>query len=544
VLPVVSGLLLALSLPPFPFGPLAFVALVPLTIHVCELPADPQGRRASLRAGLWTGAVFFAALVWWIPFSLPGRPWMGAAYWVASVAVLALFPALAARLLHDGLRRAHLPLWLALPLAWTAAEWLRGAMPGGLAFPWAGLALALVDFPLALGGAAWVGEHGVAFWIALVNGLIAGAVLEARRSKGRVQAATDGVVGLGAGTPSRAARRPVVASILVATLPPGLLSLRAAAASDAETHVLRVAVIQTAIPQTLRENPEGGARAMSEALGRLLPAVAAGAADLVVLPETAFPVALEAALARGYLDSLREHSRRLRAPIVVGALGTAEAVSSDGRAVVYNSVFVVDSSGVRGRYDKRHLVPGVERAPFLPASVAAALGDTAAYGVGQPAPLPVRAAVGDLEIGPLVCFETAFGPLARGHARAGARLLVNVTNDAWFGATLAGPAARAQHEAHAVLRAVESGLPVVRAANGGVSMWVSPVGRARRVAEAGQEASGLYAISLPDSAAPARWLGEVLGPLSALAGLLLLASPGARRRPPRGTLAERPKALG
>jgi apolipoprotein N-acyltransferase len=191
-------------------------------------------------------------------------------------------------------------------------------------------------------------------------------------------------------------------------------------------------------------------------------------------------------------------------------------------------VFVVDSAGISGRYDKRRLVPVIERNPVVGSRALALLGDTTSYEIGGRRE-PLQA--GDLQIGALVCFESAFGGLARDPLRSGARLLINVTNDAWFGGGLTGVAARAQHEAHARLRALEGGVPLVRSANGGRSLWIDRSGRVTTVARSGEEGVAVALVTLAEPPSARRlWLHGAVGPAAALATLLALAVGGRRTR--------------
>jgi apolipoprotein N-acyltransferase len=421
------------------------------------------------------------------------------------VALLALAPALAGWLLHAGVHRAGVPIALALPLAWSAAEWARGSLPGGFAFPWAGTALTLTGSPRALALLPWIGEHGVTLWIALVNGLVTAAVV--RR-----------------GAPSRARLVTVLAAGGVAALPMAIPPLLPTGTQAPAAPTVRVAVLQTAVPFGVRLDPTAGADAMAAAVENLLARVDAGSVEVVVLPETAFPLPLESAAGRVHLTALQRHAARLGAPLAVGALGTSAGLPPRP----LNSVFVVDSTGISGRYDKRRLVPVIERNPLVGSRALALLGDTTSYEIGGRR-APLRA--GDLQIGALVCFESAFGGLARDPLRSGARLLINVTNDAWFGGGLPGAAARAQHEAHARLRALEGGAPLVRSANGGRSLWIDRAGRVTAVARSGEEGVAVALLTLAEPPSSGRlWLQGVVGPAAALATLLVLALGDRRRR--------------
>jgi len=534
LLPLVAGVLLALSMPPFSIGALSFVALAPFAVWVAGLSAGPEGGDRAMQGGIWFGAGFFTVLLHWVAFSLPSSPLMGVVACAAMVAGLCLFPAAAGWTFHR-LILGGVPVWLVLPVVWTATEWLRGHFPGGLAFPWGGLALSLTHLPEWITLARWTGEYGVAFWIALVNGLIAEAFLRWRARPGAGGASATG--GSRRSQGGRGAPLLLVVALVVAALPVVLSNFSGEASragGDARPSLavptsLRVALVQTAVSVETRRDPVQGAEVMAGALERLLATIPPGAVDLVVLPETAFLLPLELAEGAPYLNALRVHSARLQAPVLVGALGVDTGGARRASANVYNSVFHVDSSGVRARYDKRRLVPGVERTPLLPKRVLAALNDTASYAAGGwQQPLEIAATL----VGVLVCFESAFAPLARGSASAGAGLLVNVTNDAWFGAGPPGAAARAQHAAHLVLRAIENGVVVVRSANGGASMLVDVAGRVDRAAPASQE--GVHIVTVPTGGGdtPFVRIGEVVGKASTAAAALLLmwVLLGARRR--------------
>jgi apolipoprotein N-acyltransferase len=368
------------------------------------------------------------------------------------------------------------------------------------------------------------GEHAATFWIALINGLLAAAVVRGRARRDHARAREAGVLDEHETVGRRAVWPFGAAALLVAAVPLALpMVARGPGPAEASSgRTLRVALVQTSIPQSVREDAEAGAREMAAALDRLLPTVAPSSADLIVLPETAFLLPLESAEGRPYLEAVRAHAHRLGAPFLVGALGVDAHSSGERRRNVYNSVFLIDAGGVRGRYDKRHLVPGVERTPLLPARLAAAVGDTASYAMGARRTLIASTPVGELTVGLLICFETAFGALARWHVRAGAQLLVNVTNDAWFGEGMLGAGARAQHEAHLILRAVENGVPVVRSANGGVSMVVDSRGRMVRSGAAGEELAWVEPVRVGAAGPTGPRLGAVVGPLCVLAVAFLV----------------------
>lgn len=195
------------------------------------------------------------------------------------------------------------------------------------------------------------------------------------------------------------------------------------------------------------------------------------ATELVIWPETALP------------DDVRnsENSYALvwslctnGTPILTGSLDTA--VPDTGEPQYFNSAFLFDVDGrIAGEYDKRRLVIGGEFIPladWVPAAWQVAWGWPASITPGERGAV-FRAGKRSVPLAPLVCFEDVFPDLARADVRAGARMLVNVTNDAWFDAYIAPW----QHLRNAVLRAVENRVPLVRAANTGVTGVVEPSGR-------------------------------------------------------------------
>src|SRR5690606_23141358 len=143
LLPTMSALLLAASHPPASVLPFALVGLVPMAVRVARLSAGRGGGSAAFRGGLLCGAVHHALLLWWI---VPALGWATALAVPAFLAVVAILAAVGGGFgwtLHRALHRAGAPLALALPVAWTAAEWARAHLPGGLAFPWLELGVAL-----------------------------------------------------------------------------------------------------------------------------------------------------------------------------------------------------------------------------------------------------------------------------------------------------------------------------------------------------------------------------------------------------------------
>jgi apolipoprotein N-acyltransferase len=229
----------------------------------------------------------------------------------------------------------------------------------------------------------------------------------------------------------------------------------------------RVTLLQPSIAQPLKWDPEYTQQTLGVYFG-LMRQVPADRPDIVVWPETALPTLLREDPA--LLASLSEMSEQLQAPLVVGSLD--EVAETRG---LRNTAFLVSGRGIEERYDKIQLVPFGE---FIPLSGVIGFvrewaefvseleaGSRLVVFPGPPAPFGV-----------VICYEGIFPDLVRGLVRGGARLMVNMTNDAWFGRT-SGPE---QHLTMYPFRAVEHRVAVVRAANTGVSAFIAPTGRIER----------------------------------------------------------------
>ncbi|MGW8266246.1 MAG: apolipoprotein N-acyltransferase [Longimicrobiales bacterium] len=531
-LAVVSAVLLILAFPPFHFLLLPFVALVPLGVALGSLRAGPGSGRRAVWMGLSFGVVHWGFLLVWVPLVVAPRfPWAYPGF-VTQVALLSGLTGLMAWVTHRLHAGCRVPLGLALPLAWAAMEWLKAHFPLGLSFPWLGLGISLTSWPPLLGIAEWTGEGGVAFWLAAVNGTLASAILAfPGREEGRWAGQSPwlrGALALGLGL------LPAVA---------GGIRARTLRLAPGPT----VAVVGTHVPRNLRLLPrESSAEGLAQAR-RALEGLRPGAADLVILPEATVAIPLDGPDGDVYLQDLKGMALGAGAPVVVGALATSREVGQDGGALagpppvgsgsrraipepgsaedvagtLTNSAYLVDSAGsFRGRYDKVRLVPGMEWGGFTPGSPGTVF------------------AVDGHAFGPLICYESLFGTLAREQWRAGSRILINLSSDIWFGeeGSRISSLFLHQHAAHLVMRAVETRVGVARAANGGFSFLLDPLGRrvSRLVAPSGGLAVSTVS-TYPGVTVFAR-TGDLLGHGVVLACLLLLGLSFPRLRgPPRSS---------
>ena len=496
-----SAALLALSYPPLHPFVLPFVGLVPFALWVADLPPGREGRDAARRGAVVFGAVYFGVVFYWILFALIWFTKLAIVAFAATLGILVVMTTVFAWLLHHGLHTTRLPLWVVLPVTWTALEWARAHLPSTLAFPWLGLGTSLTGFPEAVGIAEIVGARGVTFWIVLVNALLAGILVRVREGRGWFRDVA--VLGLVFGAP-----------IVWGVWRAGTLELR-----DAVT----VAVVQPNIPEHVKLDTQVGIDSTLASLDRLMPRVEPGSVDLVVLPEVTLSLFARAPGSGPAVDRLQAHSRETGAPLLFGALG----YSFDGLAGVeptvtpYNSAFLMEPQGLTDfEYDKRYLVPIVERVPFVPARLFGGLQYFGAYGVGEGWPL---AEVDDVLVGVLICYESTYPSAARALRNAGADIVVNITNDAWYGREplYARTTALWQHPAHLVMRAIENRIGVARSANTGISLFVDPLGEVYSATSLFEEDVRIDVVRTTDVLTFYTRYGDLVGTGAALAALCL-----------------------
>ena len=494
LLAFLAGAASTLALPPLEVWPALF-----LTFPVIVWTIDGA-------TGRWNGVAAAAAAGWCFGFGyfLCGLYWVGSAFlvdadifgWMMPFAVTAL-PAGLALFTAFGFALARL-LWtrgalriLTLAAALTLAEWLRGHVLTG--FPWNAFGYALAG-PLVLAqGAALVGLWGLTF--IAVSVFASPATLADDR----------------ADTP-----RPWLAPAAAIAVLAGLAIYGTARLSATPTQFVagvHLRIMQPNIPQDQRFNYSAKADVMGRYLAlssrRAVPP-AAGLAGVthLIWPESAFPFFLTREP-----DALAAIAELLPpgTVLITGAARYAEAESKPRRIRAFNSVYVIDHEGIiRATYDKIHLVPFGE---FLPLrSLLERLGLEQLVRVPGGFLAGARrdsiATPGAPSFVPLVCYEIIFPQDAVPQGERPGWLL-NVTNDGWFGAS-AGPF---QHLLQARMRAIEEGLPLVRAANTGISAVVDPLGRI--VAALPLASEGVLDAKLPE---------RMAAPLYALTGDRVVAA--------------------
>lgn len=493
--PLASGVLLALSFPPFNYPVLPFVALIPL-FHFLESVKSPF---RAFAGAFSCGLVFWGLLIYWITlFTHAGFVLL---IIVMSVNFL-LFTVVTRRLS----RRFGVPLSVGAPFVWTAVDYIHAH--GDLAFTWGQLAYSLSYHPLLIQFASVTGPYGVTFWIVSVNAVI---YLLLKR--------------VAAGLP---ARRALAAAVVLLAAPVSfgmLVYIRTGIEENAPT--ARVAYVQPSIPQDIKWSA-GMRDSTFDILGALSLSQSGNRPDLVVWPEAAAPAYLRTD--SRYRERVGAIARTLGSHLLTGA---PEYDYHENRKDYdsFNSAFLFDPSGdIIEKYDKIRMVPVSERMPFEDRLTF--LRDVDVGGSHfVPGDRNVVFEMGERRFGVLICFESIFPELSRKLAGDGAQFLVNITNDAWFERT----SAAYQHSAFLVLRAIENRREIVRSANTGVSAFYDRIGRRRHATRLYETAAVTDEIRLYDD----RTLYNILGDwpahlswISVLSALLLSLIPLRRKQSP------------
>ncbi len=467
------GVLCSLCFFPLNVGFLSFVALVPLFKAILD-GRDKRGHEKDREGSVWqrlrrgfgrgwlAGAIFFGITFYWIPL-LPSEnvtvPLIMFPAYLVMTGYLALYMGLFGALLTLVYGRLTRRVVLIAPFLWVVVELLRAR--GEMGFPWASLGYALCEYPTFIQLASLTSVYGVSFVLVVVNALL-----------------YDGLV-------SRK-MRPVLAFSLALCVVAmmglwGYFSIDGGlrAESRAGSKELRVGLVQGNISSSIKWDPKFR-RHNFQVLLDLTREVSQERPDLIIWPETAAPCYLR--YEPEYMELLVKTVNSLGIPILVGF---PDALPTDNGETYYNSAgLIVPKWGLTQKYDKMHLVPFGERVPYDDVFTFLKRVDfgEADFGRGT---LPTvfklgaepgewtRGEVKGSTFGVLICFESIFPELVRSFKVEGAEFLVNITNDEWFGRTVAPY----QHAYMAVFRAAETRSSIARCANTGISMLIDPFGR-------------------------------------------------------------------
>uniref|UniRef100_I2Q2B8 Apolipoprotein N-acyltransferase n=1 Tax=Desulfovibrio sp. U5L TaxID=596152 RepID=I2Q2B8_9BACT len=433
----VLGAWLGFANPVYRLPLLALLLPMGLVLAAARAPSN----RAAAKAGYWIGALAACGNLYWtaLPIHDYGNLAWGLALPVPMLMglVLGLYTMVLALAVRLAARR--LSPWLFGPfcaVAWASMEMARGAFLSG--FPWLTLAAAFSPWPAAIQSAAFVGAYGLS---GVLAGLAAWLVVPGPLT------------------------RPGLAALVLGAALFFLGNSRAGepAPKDAAIHAT---IIQGNVDQSRKWDPASQRETVEKYLDMASQAIKDAPTDLLVWPETTMPFYFQdgGPLAKQLVD----FAAATKVPIIFGAPAYERTLGGDA---LFNRAYLLLPSGATSSYDKEHLVPFGEYVPF---------GDYLPFihklveGVGDFKPGHAEAPLTDgrLALGLLICYEAIFPELAQQRVEAGANILVNISNDSWFGDS----AAPRQHLDLALLRAVEQGRAIIRGTNSGISAVIDPRG--------------------------------------------------------------------
>lgn len=518
-----AGLVSVLAMAPFFLWPVLFVTLPVLVWLIDGSGSDPgadpddaapgrdsgrwQGLRSAFGAGWWFGFGYFAAGLFWI-----GEAFLVEAdifAWLLPVAVTAMPAGLA--LFYGCAAAAARAVWppgiarlLLLAAAFAGAEWLRGHVLTG--FPWNVLGYALTASLPQMQMAGLIGIYGLTLWAVLI--FTAPLVLAADGER--------------AGRPLAGRITGVSVALLPLALSAGYGAIVLSYPRAEPLPGVLMRVVQPSIPQREKWKPEKQREIFLEHLGLSRTSPSGVVDDLagvthVVWPEAAMPfLPLSTPEALDAIGALLPDGVRL----ITGALRLEEMKPGATRREAYNSLMVFDADGrLATLYDKIHLVPFGEYLPFQQTLESIGLQQLSrmrgGFSIG-PSPRPLVAVEGLPAVGALICYEAIFpAAVVQGPDRPG--LLINITNDGWFGNTT-GPH---QHLHQSRIRAIEEGVPLIRAANNGVSALFDAEGRMLQRLALDQR--GVFDTAIPARRTPPPYarFGDAIFMMNAIVFLLL-----------------------
>ncbi|MEA3488920.1 MAG: apolipoprotein N-acyltransferase [Candidatus Omnitrophota bacterium] len=440
LLAALSGMLCFLAFPPFEFALLGWVCVIPLLFAI-----RGSGPRRAFWYAYLSGLVFFGCLLsWLVNVTVPGT--------IILVLILSAFYGLFG--LVTGIAFKYSMDFLLLPFVWVVLEYIRSHILTG--FPWGILGYSQYRNMKLIQIADFTGAYGVSFVLTVFNVALFTLLI---RSKRRVPCMVIALL------------------FMLMSTSYGMYRLN----NLNSWGYSRMSVVQGNIPQQMKWDSRY-AEEIIDVYSGLTRQAAKDSPDMIIWPETAYPYLVGASVDPA--EEINSLAAETGIPILAG-------IVSSGSAGYYNSaILFTGGKKLKEVYRKIHLVPFGEYVPFgryfdfLRGHIDKPIGDfergdeytlfkvKSMQFSGQKGDGSVMRRMNFYKFGVLICFEDIFPYLARTFVREGAGFLVNITNDAWFGET----GAPAQHLQASVFRAVENRVPVVRAANTGISCFVDFTG--------------------------------------------------------------------
>ncbi|MDD5711565.1 MAG: apolipoprotein N-acyltransferase [Smithellaceae bacterium] len=453
-----TGFLIILSFPKFGHGIFAWVALVPFLFAIKDThPLKAMG------LGFLAGILGFTGMLYWIAYVVVTYGYLPLYVGIPVMLLLAAYMSLYLALFAGGIRylsARKIPLVLSAPALWTVLEYIRSHLFTG--FPWENIGYSQYRFEMLRQAADIFGVFGISFIIVLINVMVYDLLAKKNAKKILIAEAALGIC------------------LIVVLNLYGYLRTEEIKRIIPNAEKLNVMLVQGNIEQDIKWNPAYQVATVSKYC-QLTLADPPTRETLVVWPETAAPFYFQD---ENFLHHAIAGAAKLTGSWLLLGSPAYDKIGAD-RYDFSNSAFLLSPSGIiAGRYDKVHLVPYGEYVPlrrFFPfiGRLVAGVGD---FKEGRGFyPLTM----GNHKLGLMICYEGILPEAGRAYKRRGTDLLVNITNDAWFGKT----SAPYQHVSMTVFRAIENRLYVVRAANTGITGVIDPLGNIAGATSLFQDAS-------------------------------------------------------
>ncbi|MDO9529482.1 MAG: apolipoprotein N-acyltransferase [Syntrophales bacterium] len=443
-LSIASGILLFLSFPKFGLGIFVWFSLIPL-LYALRGKTPSEGFILGLIAGL----VYNIGIIYWIAFVVVRYGYLPFYLGVSVMLLLAVCLSMYVSLFSAGVvffGRRGIPEIVSAPLLWTCLEYGKSHLFTG--FPWENLAYSQYLNTFLIQIVDVTGIYGISFVVVFINCVFYDLIFN-RNDKRKVLFEV------------------LIGSVLVALiLCYGMLRVVDLKETLKGVKSSKVALIQGNIDQSIKWDVKYQRKTL-DIYRDLSFGALQSKPELIIWPETATPFFFQD-IDDKHMDVL-DVAKKSNAYLLFGSPGFEK---KEGSTYYFNSAYMISPEGsVTGKYDKVHLVPYGEYVPF--SSLFSFLGKLVP-GVGD-----FRSGKGfhpllmdEKKIGVLICFESIFPEISREYGRSGVSLLVNITNDAWFGMT----SAPYQNLSMTVFRAIENRVSIARAANTGISAIIGPTG--------------------------------------------------------------------
>lgn len=446
LLAILSGFLLTASFPPFKTGWLIFFSIIPLLISI-----QGEGPKRAFKLGIITGLTHYVTLIYWIINVLSTYGGLNLIVSICVLLLLSLYLSIYTGIfsaLTCILNESRIKIFLFAGI-WVALEYIRTIFLTG--FPWGLLGHSLYSRLSLIQIVDITGVYGPSLIIVAINVCMFELLIRYRDFFKNRYFIIESFL---------------LVALVTASIIYGKDALTRYSSAKPETTLINTAIIQGNIDQAVKWDESFQGETINKYIN-LSKSSLKTVPDIIVWPETAVPLFFqdENPLTEGLYDLVKEGNIHL----IFGS----PAYKRDGdRIMYYNTAWYISPEGeIKGQYNKKHLVPFGEYVPFqeyLPFvnRLVPSAGDFSRGDSTDPLLL------GKIPTGILICYEAIFPDLARQQVKKGAAILINITNDAWFGYS----SAPYQHLFISVFRAIENRRPLIRSANTGISAIVDPTG--------------------------------------------------------------------